>query len=106
NGYFTTVHSGTGQQNADTWSGAVASDLSSGFHRYGMLWDPHSANITFYFDGHAIKTVPKYATDDQSPMQLIVGNGYGDMTYNGANPVNSSTQNHTDMQVDYVRAYQ
>jgi beta-glucanase (GH16 family) len=111
NGYFGTIHSDTNnaggqqdQQNADNFVN-TGQDIANGFHRFGLLWDPNSPDMTFYFDGQPVKTVPKFADTDQNPMQLILGSGFGDIGL-GTNGVNGSTPIPADVQVDYVRAYQ
>ena len=107
NGYFGTIHRDTGgndQQNADNFIN-TGQDIANGFHRFGLLWDPNSPDMTFYFDGQPVKTVPKFDTTDQNPMQLLVGSGFGDIGL-GGNGVNGNTPNPADVQVDYVRAYQ
>ena len=81
NGYFGTIHSNTGgndQFNTNNFINA-GTTIADGYHRYGLLWDPNSPNMTFYFDGHAVSVVPKFATTDQNPMMLILGSGFGDM---------------------------
>ena len=106
NGYYTTLHKDSShsddQQNADNF--ITTGDLTSGFHRYGMLWDPNSPNIEFFFDGKLVKTVAKYATTDDGPATMILGDAMGDMI--GSNGQNGSTAGHTTMQVDWVHAYQ
>jgi beta-glucanase (GH16 family) len=107
NGYFGTIHRDTGgndQQNPDNFIN-TGQDIANGFHRFGLLWDPNSPDMTFYFDGQPVKTVPKFDTTDQNPMQLILGSGFGDIGL-GSNGVNGSTPIPADVQVDYVRAYQ
>jgi beta-glucanase (GH16 family) len=111
NGYFGTIHSDTNnaggqtdQQNASNFINS-GFDISNGYHRFGLLWDPNSPNMTFYLDGKPVETVPKFADTDQNPMQLILGSGFGDIGL-GSNGVNGSTPVPADVQVDYVRVYQ
>jgi beta-glucanase (GH16 family) len=107
NGYFGTIHANTGnndQQNPNNFIN-TGENIADGFHRFGLLWDPNSPDMTFYFDGHPVSTVPKFSTTDQNPMQLLLGSGFGDIGI-GSNGVNGSTPNPADVQVDYVRAYQ
>jgi beta-glucanase (GH16 family) len=105
-GYWTTLHKDSShpgdQQNYDNY--VATGDLSSDFHRYGLLWDPNSPMIDFYLDGDLVRSVPKYDTSDDGPVTMILGNGMGDMI--GRNYQDGSTAGHTTMQVDWVRAYQ
>jgi beta-glucanase (GH16 family) len=106
----TTLHRDTGgsgqdQQNAGTDGNPftdVGVDLTRGFHAYGMLWDPNSSRITFYLDGRAVMTQPKFDTTDGAPAQLILGAYTG---FWGGNP-DGTTPSPTHMYVDYVRVWQ
>ena len=108
--YWSTVHQATnnsgGMSDATNSNATINSgvDLSAGFHRFGMLWDPNSNYITFYLDGKPTIQVPKWSTTDNSAIALILGSGIGDMI--GTNQPNGSTPNPADMKVDYVRVYQ
>jgi beta-glucanase (GH16 family) len=111
NGYFGTIHSDTNnaggqqdQQNANNFIN-TGQNIADGFHRFGLLWDPNSPDMTFYFDGKPMSVVPKFADTDQNPMQMILGSGFGDIGL-GTNNVNGNTPIPADVQVDYVRAYQ
>ncbi|HEX7969720.1 MAG TPA: glycoside hydrolase family 16 protein, partial [Stellaceae bacterium] len=91
-----TVHDGFGAQNGNNVQNAGV-DLSAAYHRYGMLWDPNSSNITWYLDGKQVMTAPKYSDTDQSPMTMILNLAVADAG-GGNTPL--------AMSVDYVRVYQ
>jgi beta-glucanase (GH16 family) len=75
-------------------------DLSAGFHRYGVDWEPDQ--ITFYFDGQVTGTAPT-APDMNSPMYMIV-----DLAVGGSwgGPPTAGTTFPASLQIDYIRAYQ
>ena len=97
-----TIHDGLGTQNGNAVVNAGV-DLSQGFHRYGMLWDPNASTITWYLDGKAISSAEKYSTTDVQTMMMTLNEEVGD--FGGGGP-NSSTPANMHMLVDYVRAYQ
>jgi hypothetical protein len=71
----------------------------SGFHNYGVLWDP--TNITFYLDGNPILQTATPA-EMNSPMYMIVNLAVGG---NWPGSPDSSTPFPADMKIDYIRAY-
>jgi beta-glucanase (GH16 family) len=76
-------------------------DTSTGFHTYGVDWEPKT--ITFYFDGNAIASVPTPADMDK-PMYMLANLAVGGAgSWPGA--TNSSTVFPATMQIDYIRAY-
>lgn len=80
-------HSSTG---AD---GGCATGNYTGWHLYGVLWEPGS--VTYFYDGRVVGKITKNITD--SPMYLILN--YAKGVYGGA-PRAPAT-----MQVDYVHVY-
>ena len=76
-------------------------NTSTGFHTYGVDWEPKT--ITFYFDGQAIASVPTPATMN-TPMYALVNLAVGGPDSWGGG-TDASTPFPADMLVDYVRAY-
>src|SRR5690242_5528373 len=78
-------------------------DLSEGFHRFGLLWDPNSPNITWYLDGKAVMTAPKLSDTDPAQMMINLNLSLGNFGDGGPD---ASTPNPMHMYADYVRVYQ
>ncbi len=95
------IHDGRGQ--SERVFPPTKVDLSLAFHRFGLLWDPLSPDIVWYFDGREVGRKRKLSTTDSSPMMAILGFGIGD---NGQGGPNESTPDPMHMYVDYVRIYQ
>ncbi len=95
-----TVHDGFGNQSALF---PPSPDLSQGFHRFGLLWDPNSPDLTWFLDGKEVGTEAKFADTDQSPMFAILGLGIGN---NGQGGPDGSTPSSLSELVDNVRIYQ
>lgn len=77
-------------------------DLSAGFHKYAVKWEPDG--LSFYFDGVAIG--PKIMTTRlNQQMFMIVGLGTGRPGGWGAPNANTPTTIDSAMQVNYVRAW-
>jgi hypothetical protein len=72
-------------------------DLTTTYHTYGLLWTEQT--LTFYFDGAQIGSTPTPAVMKQ-PYFILVDLGMG-----GGWPTDQ-TPNPSDMQVQYVKAYQ
>jgi beta-glucanase (GH16 family) len=73
-------------------------DLSAGFHKYAVKWEPYKQ--TFYFDGKAIGTVNARMSD---PMYIIL-----DLWFGGASgtPDDSTPQGKPNaFEINYVRAW-
>ena len=75
---------------------AKVSDLSNGFHTFGMLWT--KSNMSFYCDGELLYSLPTPAIMHQ-PYYPIVDLGLG-----GGWPTDR-TPDHADLEVQYVRVY-
>ena len=89
-----TIHDGMGNQNGNNVQNAGI-DLSQGFHRYGMLWDPNSSDVTWYLDGREVMTAPKFSdTDAQAEFMAL------------QLQLNNNNTGTLQMQTDYVRVYQ
>ena len=78
-------------------------DLSAGFHTYGVLWN--SESITYFLDG---QIVAKTATgpDENKPMYLILGLGVGACGDGWAECPQNPSDFSADAYVDYVRVWQ
>jgi Ca-dependent carbohydrate-binding module xylan-binding/Glycosyl hydrolases family 16 len=108
--YFNTLHLNSGgssppdQQNRNNQQ-VTSNNLETGFHTFGVLWDPNASVVSWYYDNNPkpIATASKYSTTDLSPMMLILGSGVGDFTggYNKG-PVDYTKP----LKVDYIRAWQ
>ena len=102
----TTVHStvsGTSKLSAthyDTSAGTSVANMTTGFHTYGVDWEPDT--ITWYFDGQEVFQAPTPA-DMRQPMYMIANLAVGG--YWPGSP-DASTQFPAQMQIDYMRAYE
>lgn len=101
---YTTVHSlAPGQTPGNhTMSQGVSSvaDMSSGYHTYGVDWQPDM--LTFYFDGHEVYQTPT-PTDLDKPMYMIANLAIGGSWPGDAD---ATTPFPARMNIDYIRAYQ
>ena len=97
-----TMHDGSGHQNGNSLQKAGI-DLSQGFHRFGLLWDPKSPVVTWYLDGKRIMSAPKYPQIDASRMMVTINLQIG--AFGGGGP-SDKTPAIMHMLVDYVRVYQ
>lgn len=101
----TTVHSQTGGQDQlsathfQTTDAVAVADMSTGFHTYGVDWEPDT--ITWYFDG---REVFKAATpaDMHKPMYMVANLAVGG---DWPGSPDASTLFPATMQIDYLRAY-
>ncbi len=83
-----------------THFGLTPGDLTTGFHKYGTLWEPDG--ITFYLDGEPIGD-KIYTSRMNREMWLIVGLGTGRPgDYNGPT---SRTPTNSEFVINYVRAW-
>ncbi|HYD78485.1 MAG TPA: glycoside hydrolase family 16 protein [Paucimonas sp.] len=74
------------------------SDLSAGFHKYALKWEPNK--MTFYFDGRAVYTANISMSD---PMYLMLDLWYGSAS---GQPDNTTPQGKSNSyEVRYVRAW-
>ena len=99
--YETTHGSNTDGSNAGQQQIINGTNTSTGFHTYGVDWEPNT--ITFYIDGQAVATDPTPASMDK-PMYMLLDLAVGG-TGSWPGATNSSTQFPAAMQIDYVRAY-
>lgn len=101
----TTVHSQvSGDQQVDAThylneANVTVSDMTSGFHTYGVDWEPDT--ITWYFDGRAVFGAPTPADLDR-PMYMIANLAVGGAW---AGDPDASTPVPARMTIDYIRAY-
>jgi beta-glucanase (GH16 family) len=73
-------------------------DLSAGFHKYAVKWEPNKQ--TYYFDGKEVLTLNVSMGD---PMYLMLDLWYGSAS---GTPDNSTPQGKTNsFEVNYVRAW-
>jgi beta-glucanase (GH16 family) len=106
NELVTTVHSqisGTREISANhfaTGAGTYAPGMTTGFHTYGVDWEPNT--ITWYLDGQQVFQTAT-PTDLNKPMYMIADLGVGG--YWPGNP-DSTTPFPAQMQIDYLRAYE
>jgi beta-glucanase (GH16 family) len=74
-------------------------DLSAGFHRYGVKWEPNKQ--TYYFDGKEVLVINTTFSD---PMYLMLDLWYGSAS---GTPDDSTPQGkENSYEVNYVRAWQ
>jgi beta-glucanase (GH16 family) len=102
----TTVHSqvsGTNELSPthfDTGAGTYEPGMTTGFHTYGVDWEPNT--ITWYFDGQKVFQTATPA-DMNKPMYMIADLAVGG--YWPGDP-DTSTPFPAQMKIDYLRAYQ
>jgi len=96
---YTTVHTNEFGKHTSKGTDSVVPNMSSGFHTYGVDWQPDF--ITWYFDR---RQVFKAATpsDLNKPMYIIAN-----ITVGGHWPgmPDQTTRWPAEMQIDYIRAY-
>jgi beta-glucanase (GH16 family) len=92
---YTTTHS---KAVSTTSLANLVANTSTGFHTYGVDWEPD--RVTFYFDGNSISSLAT-PSDMNKPMYMLVNLGVGGVgSWPGAAVGESG-----HMLVDYVRAY-
>lgn len=102
----TTVHSqvsGTNKLSSNhytTSAGTTVANMTTGFHTYGVDWEPNT--ITWYFDGQKVFQAATPA-DMNKPMYMLANLAVGG--YWPGSP-NSTTPFPAQMQIDYIRAYE
>src|SRR5258706_14299668 len=94
---YTTVHSGP--TNVAAGTGVTVANTSTGFHTYGVDWEPDY--LTWYFDGQQVFKTATPA-DVNKPMYLLANLGLGG---GWGGPVDSTTPFPGAYQIDYIRAY-
>ena len=72
---------------------------STGFHSYGVLWDPQ--HVTYYIDGSPVWQTAT-PSDMNSPMHMVVNLAVGG---NWPGSPDATTPFPAQMQVDYIHAY-
>jgi beta-glucanase (GH16 family) len=101
----TTIYSSALGSTNGAWIGdqqaLSVADVSTGFHTYGVDWEPTA--ITFYVDGQEIAQAPTPASMD-TPMFMLLNLAVGG-SGSWSGPPNSSTVFPAQMKIDYVRAY-
>jgi beta-glucanase (GH16 family) len=94
---YNTVHTNELGYHTMAGDGGVSvADMSSGYHTYGVDWEPD--NITFYFDGHAVYQTAT-PSDMNAPMYMIANLADGGYWPGGADGQTGQ------MNIDYIRAY-
>ena len=74
-------------------------DLSAGFHKYALLWEPDK--LTFHFDGKPVATVHARMPD---PMYLVLDLWFGSAS--GMPDASTPTGKGNAFEVNYVRVWQ
>lgn len=98
NVYGTTVWIDKGQQTSMKMN-EVHADLSSGFHKYAVKWEP--ARLTFYFDGKPVHKVEEVHMGD--PMYILLDLWFGSAA---GDPDDTTPQGRSNaFEVKYVRAW-
>ena len=79
-------------------SGVYTGDLSTGYHKYGLKWEP--TKLSFYFDGKLVHTVNVSMSKN---MYLLVDMKYGDASgsVDSTTPLGKSNA----FAINYVRAW-
>ena len=80
------------------WQGGQASGDWTGWHTYGVDWEPNS--ITYYYDGQNMGTYTAGVSYDNKPMFMLLTYSTGPENDVGGPSVVPDT-----MQVQYVRAW-
>jgi len=94
---YTNVHSNT-LSGGDVGQNNPVADTSSGYHTYGVDWEPDY--ITFYFDGQKIYQTATPA-DLNQPMYMLTNLAAGGYWPGGVDPSALPAQ----MNIDWIRAY-
>ena len=97
---YTTIHTGTASNEINAGSSATVANTSTGFHTYGVDWEPDY--VTWYFDGQQVFKTPT-PSDLDKPMYMIANLALGG---SWAGNVDSTTPFPASMKIDYIRAYQ
>ena len=99
---YTTVHYNS--DNESQSQGETVANMSSGYHTFGVDWEPDY--ITWYFDGqqvYKVATPAQMTGANASPMYMIANLAVGGGWPGNAN---ASTPFPATMKIDYIRAYQ
>ena len=98
---YSTTHGSTGGVWSSDAQALTVPNTSSGFHTYGVDWEPNT--ITFYMDGKAIASAPTPASMNQ-PMYMLLDLAVGGPGSWPGEPT-SASEFPASMKIDYVRAY-
>jgi len=94
--YAATVWRTAGKEEA--FKKIATPDLSAGFHKYALKWEPNK--MTFYFDGKEVYSAPVAMSD---PMYIMLDLWYGSAS---GQPDNTTPQGKANSYVvNYVRAW-
>lgn len=96
---YETAHTNVGGTNKTTQFITNVSTAASGFHTYGVDWEPDT--ITWYIDGTAVAHTATPA-DMHTPMYMLLNLAVGGT---GSWPGPADGTSSATMQIDYVRAY-
>jgi beta-glucanase (GH16 family) len=97
--YYTSIHSGSAANEINAGQPDSVGDTSSGYHTYGVDWEPD--HITYYFDGQEVYQTATPA-DMNTPMYMIANLALGGPW--GGN-VDGTTSFPANMNIDWIRAY-
>ncbi len=97
---YSTTHGATNGQWGSDFQTLKVANASSGYHTYGVNWEPKT--ITFLEDGHAIATAPTPSSMN-SPMYMLLNLAVGGAgSWPGAAAPGAIP---ATMKIDWVRAY-
>ena len=94
----TFFQNGANQAGLSTSVGVPTVDLSAGFHKYAVKWEPNK--LTFYFDGVQVATS---AVTMSRRMYILLDMQYGSAS--GAADSTTPTGSSNSFEVNYVRAW-
>lgn len=89
----------TGPNGGSYFQQNMTPDLSAGFHKYGLKWEP--SKLTFYFDGKQVYTVNASMS---KRMYILLDLWYGSAS--GQPDSTTPTGKTNSYEVNYVRAWQ
>jgi len=90
-----------GRANAASMILPAGSDLTAGYHTYGVDWEPNS--ITWYLDGKAMYSFTNASQIVNKPMYLILNLDVGG---SWAGPLTSASPAQSTWNLDYLRVWQ